>query len=260
MTALVSDYLRRVAYALLILSLVPGVLVIVSLHKARRAPYYVIRRAALKQAQRLMLVILGLFVVVVILLAVPPRLTAVLPATPTVTPVPTSVPTIAPSPSPTPTATPTRGPTATAPAIPTATSEIPPPASALTPLPLAVPAREDARVQVQYLALGRDEDGQPVDPAGEFPPGRNEVHLFFQYADVDNGVATTFAWYKQGQLLEGCSDTWLWGSVEGREWGESGFAWYSCNPAEGWEPGTYEIRVFLETRLQGIAQFLITEQ
>ena len=260
MTALVSDYLRWVAYALLVVSLVPGVFAIVSLHKARRAPYYAIRRAALKRAQRLMLVILGLFIVVVILLIVPPSLTAVMPTAPTVTPVPTPVPTITPSPSSTPTATPTRGPTATAPAIPTATSEIPPPESALTPLPSAVPARDDARVQVQYLALGRDEDGQPVDPASEFPPGQGEVHLFFQYADVDNGVATTFAWYRQGQLLEGCSDTWLWGLVEGREWGERGLAWYSCNPAEGWEPGTYEIRVFLETRLQGIAQFLITER
>jgi len=185
-------------------------------------------------------------------------------ATPTVTRAatrkPTPTPTFTPSPTATPTVTPTPRPTATAPAIPTATPEVPPPAAALTPLPSAVPAREDARIQLMALALEVDAQGQPVNPGNEFPPGRHRVYAFFQYDGMVDGTTTTFAWYKDGEFIESCSDTWLWGVAKGRDWGEHGFTWYACDPAAGWEPGRYEIRVFIETRLQGIAQFAITEE
>ncbi len=77
---------------------------------------------------------------------------------------------------------------------------------------------------------------------------------------MDNGVATTFAWYKNGEFIEFCSDTWPWGLVEGRDWGEQGRSSYYCKPPGGWEPGTYQIHVFIETRLQDTAQFAITEE
>jgi hypothetical protein len=123
-----------------------------------------------------------------------------------------------------------------------------------------VPAGQEARVQLMALALQADAQGQPVDPGNEFPPGRHRVHVFFQYEGMKNGIATTFAWYKDGELIPYCSDTWAWGLVEAREWGEEGLTWYACDPTMGWDSGRYEIRVFIETQPQGIAQFVITEQ
>ena len=263
-----SGYLRWAGYALLILALVPVGLTIPDLRKARRAPYYVMRQSALKRATRLLLAALVMVVLAGILLILHSRLVVVLSSVPTATavatPIPTSLPTptatFTPRPTFTPTTTPTPRPTATAPFIPTDTPEIRPPASALTPLPSAAPAGDDARVQLMALALEADEQGQPVNPGREFPPGRHRVHLFFQYEGMKNGVATTFAWYKDGEFITFCSDTWAWGLVEAREWGEHGSTWYACDPIAGWESGRYEIRVFIETRLQGIAQFVITEQ
>jgi len=123
-----------------------------------------------------------------------------------------------------------------------------------------VPAGEDAHIAVITLAADEDAEGQPVGPGTEFPSGDHKVCLFFTYEEMKKGVATTFAWYKGEEFIDFCSDTWLWGVAEERNWGKDGRAAYCCKPPEGWEPGTYEIRVFIETRLQGIAQFVIKEE
>jgi hypothetical protein len=232
-------------------------LAITQLITARRAPFYVMRRNALTRATRWALAALASLVVAVLLLLVVPFLLAAVPASvlPTVTL--TSVPTATSRPTPIPTITPTRRSTATPPFIPTSTPAILPPESALSPLPSAVPAGEDAHIAIITLATEQDASGQPVDPGVEFPSGDHRMYLFFTYEGMRNGTTTTFAWYKDGQLIDYCSDTWLWGLVEGREWGESGRTSYFCKPPGGWAPGTYEIRAFIETRLQGIAQFVI---
>ncbi|MFQ6100119.1 MAG: hypothetical protein ACE5OS_02640 [Anaerolineae bacterium] len=271
MTALTLDQLRWVAYALLIASAFLAGLAIPQFAKARRAPYYILRRKALRWATRWLLVALVVQGVAVIILVLVPRLVTIVSAPvliPTATPSSTPTPAYVPLPSGTPTpsamlrasATPTRRPTATPPLIPTPTLAVPLPDAALTPLPPAVPAGEDARIVLQCLALERDENGQPLEPGNEFPPGDYRVYLFFTYEGMQNAVATTFAWYKDGEFLDFCSDTWLWGLVEGRDWGESGWTSYFCRLPGGWEPGSYEIHVFIETRLQGIAQFVITEE
>ncbi|HUV90153.1 MAG TPA: hypothetical protein VMY80_10900 [Anaerolineae bacterium] len=259
MTPLTLGLIRWVAYALLIVAAVLVGLAITRLITARRAPFYVMRRNALTRATRWALAALASLVVAVLLLLVVPSLLAVVPASvlPTVTL--TSMPTATSRPTPIPTITPTRRPTATPPFIPTNTPAILPPESALSPLPSAVPAGEDAHIAIITLATEQDASDQPVDPGVEFPSGDHRMYLFFTYEGMRNGTMTTFAWYKDGQLIDYCSDTWLWGLAEGREWGERGRTSYFCKPPGGWVPGTYEIRVFIETRLQGIAQFVIEE-
>jgi len=256
----ILSLVRWVAYALLIISAIPIGLSIPQFRKARRAPYYALRRDALKLATRWMTVALVMLVIAVILLIATPRLVSVVSVpSPPSTATPTSAPTLTVRPTRTPipsatlkaSVTPTRRPTATPPAIPTPTSAVPLPEPALSPLPSALPAAPEAHIELQSLALEKDESGLPVNPGNEFPPGDHWVYLFFTYEGMQNGVARTFAWYKDGEFLERCSDTGLW------EWGDHGRTWYRC--AGIWEPGIYEIHVFVETRLQGVAQFVITE-
>lgn len=263
MTPLILDQMRWVAYALLIASAVPAGLAVAQLVRARRAPYYALRREALRRGKRWVLTALVWLAFAIAVLIVPSRLADILSAP---APVPTAtaatVPARTPTPRPTrtPTTTPTRRPTATAPFIPTSTPDVPLPESALSPLPSAVPAGEDARITVITLAAEADDLEQPVDPGTEFPPGDHRVYLFFTYEGMQNGVATTLAWYKDGEFLDFCSDTWAWGLAEGREWGEAGRTSYYCKPPGGWESGAYQVHVFIETRLQGTAQFVITEE
>ncbi|MDY6877314.1 MAG: hypothetical protein SWK90_14070 [Chloroflexota bacterium] len=254
MTVLTLSQLRWVVYALLIASAIPAGLAIPQFIKARRASYYVMRREALTRAMRWMLTMLILQALAVAWLVVPPRLAAVLftptPA-PTARPTSTSTVTSTPRPTRTPTITPTRRPTATPPLIPTPTLAVPPPDVALTPLPSAVPAREDALITFITLAADRDDNGQPVGMGTEFPPGDHRVYLFVSYEGMANGVAWTLALYREGEFMDGTTQLW--------EWGERGQTYLYYKPPEGYEPGTYEMHVFIETRLQGVAQFVITE-
>jgi len=263
LTAPPSVWLRWIAYTLLLASAIPAGLTVYQLVKARRAPYYALRRAALKRSRHWILAALALQALAVLLLIAGLYLPAVAPApplTPTISPTSTRAPTRTPRPTRTPTTTPTRRPTATPPFIPTPTQPVALPETALSPLPSAVPAGEDARISVITFAAGEDAAGEPVDPGSEFPPGDQRVYLFFTFEGMEDGVTTTFAWYKGEEFIDFCSDTWLWGLVEGREWGERGKSSYYCKPPGGWEPGTYEIRVFIEDRLQGVAQFAIGEE
>jgi len=133
------------------------------------------------------------------------------------------------------------------------------PPGALTPLPSAVPAPPEAKLELLALAMEKDRRDEPIQPRSEFPPGEHDVLLFFHYDGMSDGIQVTFAWYREGELIDQCSDTWLWGQDDGRDWGEVGWTSYVCTPATGWEPGNYEIRVFIETRLQGVAQYVVTE-
>ena len=254
------DQLPWVAYTLLVISLIPVALTIPQFIKARRAPYYALRREALRRATRWALAALVIMALAIALLIVSPYLetvVSILTPTPTATATNTPAATSTPGPTLTPSITPTRRPTATPPAIPTPTPAIPVPEAALTPLPSAVPAREDALIVPVVLATEEDAEGLPVDPSEEFPPGDHRVYLFFHYEGMQDGVTTTFAWYREGEFIDFCSDTWLWGWVEGRDWGEEGRTSYFCKLPWGWDPGNYEIRIFIGTELQGIAQFRI---
>lgn len=255
----VLTWTRSIAYILLVAAIAPVGVVVSQLIKARRAPYFAMRQAALRRGRRWVLAALVVLVVAVDLLVVPPRLAALLDRpeepvldTPTPTPAPTITATRTSPPTRTPTVTPTRRPTATPPFIPTLTLEVPPPESALTPLPSAVPAGDDAHITVITLAATRDDAGQPVDSGTEFPCYIPRVHLFICYEGMRNGITWTFAIYREGELLDSATQLWKWGT--------EGKTDLYHEPPGGYAPGVYEMRVFIEDRLQGVAQFVIAEE
>jgi hypothetical protein len=255
----VLTWTRIVAYILLVVTIVPVANVVFQLIRARRAPYFAMRQSALRRGRRWLLAALVMLVVAIDLLVVPPRLAAFLPQpeeplldTLTPTPVPIITATRTLPPTRTPTTMPTRRPTATPPFIPTLTPEVSLPESALTPLPSEVPAGDDANITIITLAAARDDAGQPVDPGTEFPRYIPRVHLFIHYEGMHNGIPWTFAIYRQGDLLDSATQLW--------EWGTEGKTDLYHEPPGGYAPGVYEMRVFIEDRLQGVAQFVVKEE
>lgn len=259
-------YLRWIAYALLIGSAIPAGLSIPRFIKSRRAKYYGIRREALQQAMRWLL-IMGIMQVVAILLLVacpilqngdaPPSTDTTATPTPKSTANATSLPgdtsTPTPSPTNTPTVAPTRRPTATPTPAPTqpalATASPDGPTQEIVP----VPAGSDAIIRFTALAMEKDASGLPVNPGFEFPPGDHAMYVFFTYEGMQNGVERAFTWYKDDEPFERCSQTALW------EWGDRGRTSYYCQPSTGWESGHYAVHVFIEDKLQFITEFAITE-
>lgn len=253
MTPQTVDIIRWIAYAMLVAAGVSGGFAIPAFRKSRRAPYYILRQNALRRATTLATVAAILIVLAIFMLVLAPRLTS-LPATtpePAITPVPTVAPTA--TPGSIDSNTPTPRPTATVVPTPTPIQTVSLPDSALSPLPSAVPASEDALVTVTAVAMEKGDGGLPVDPAEVFPPGQHAIYVFFTYEGMANGVPRTFAWYRDGEYLDFCSSTDAW------NWGDRGRTSYFCNPSAGWVPGSYEVHIFIETRLMDTAQFVISE-
>jgi hypothetical protein len=245
LTDLMSDWLRLIAYVLLASSLIPVALAVQQFLKSRSGKYYVMRQNAHQRFVRWLFVALVMGALAVVLLVAAPQLSLIGPAS-------TFTPTVAVSPSPrptrTPTCTPTRRPTATPPFIPTPTPSPLPPTPTPSPLP-PTPTREDARITFVTLAADKDENGRPVDPGTEFPPGDHRVYLFISYEGMTNGLAWTFAISRDGELLDETIDSW--------EWGEQGETYLYYKPPGGYEPGLYQMQVLIEEHVQGIAQFEI---
>ena len=159
MNFLTPDLARWIAYVLLAASAIPLGFSIPRLIKAQRGAYYMVRREALGQATRFLLIRVLLQIIGVTLLIVGPRLVRRLVVTPTPAPTATrtpspsatatSTPTLTPRPTRPPTVTPTRRPTATPPPIPSPTPLAPLPDTALTPVPSAIPASEEASITLR---------------------------------------------------------------------------------------------------------------
>lgn len=222
--------------------------------RARLAPYYILREIARRKGLRWLMVAtvslpvgMGLLYLHIRLPTLssptpPPHLTAAPTATETAIRTPTSRFT------PFPSATPTRRLTATPPLIPTPTPFYPLPETALSPLPGAVPAGPEAEILFITFAVG-EKNGQPVDPGVEFPPGDHRVYLFFEYRGMARNVVWTYGWYKDGTYLDGATRLWVLNS--------RGVNYLYFKPPGGYEPGVYEVRIWIEGRFQGSRQFLI---
>jgi hypothetical protein len=120
-----------------------------------------------------------------------------------------------------------------------------------------VPAGPEARINL--TAFSADvANGHPVDPGFEFPAGDSRIYFFLEYSGMGQGVMWTYAWYQNGEYLDG--NTCLWGlrdedcpSIFGR----SGTNYLFYRLPGGWVPGSYEVRIWIEDRLQGTARFVV---
>jgi len=243
---------RAIAFLLLAAAGVAGVLALHQVIRARRARFFILARHATRKARRRLttttLLLVGAALVAIVEPDIPvPELATPSPTSDEARPEPTATRDALPA---APTASPTPTPTTPTPSA-SPTPAVPPPDIALTPIPGALPARDEARIELAALAMEKSEAGRPVDPATTFPEGQHALYLFFTYSGLENGVPRTFAWYKEGEFWPRCSDTDLWA------WGPRGATWFFCWPSDGWQPGDYEIRVFVDARLQGIAGFTI---
>ncbi len=167
-------------------------------------------------------------------------------ATPPLTPSPTSTPLIEISPTPSPTALPRASP------APSPSPTAPPyPPTLLTPIPQAVPAPPSARFFDLVLTDACDERGRPVHipspPPTVFPTGTLRICGRFRVENMPIGAAWTVAWYRDGRLED--SSTLLWNGAPGLP----GYI-YNTRP-EGFPPGQWEVRLYIEDRLQVRATF-----
>ena len=248
----------RVVGAVTVVVLV--IVAVYSLRLARSGSYYVMREEARKRGLRLILAATFLIPATVGLAAYMDHAAeySVPVARTTETPMPTATrprPTITHTAEP-PTSTPLPRPTATPLPIPTATASptrIPPtdlPPTLLTPIPSAVPAAENASFGPIQLGSGYiRETSQLTGISNVFPLDTPVIHATFLVRNLNRNAAWTAAWYRDGKYVAG--DPLLWTDLPNI----IGHAFFG-QPG-GFQPGKWELRLYIEDRLQGKATFTI---
>ena len=221
------------------------------LQSARKMTFYRLRRQREAGGWRLLglSAFLLLFAVAVPMYGVP-TVYRYFPPTPTITLTPTITPYRSITPSPTITFTPTI--TDTPPVTDTAT---------ITPtpsLPLAVVALFQSSItpnpQVVFSPLTFstkvDASLQAVDPQTVFENPIKEIFATYSYNNMTPGAQWTAVWLREGQQV--CLETHPFAG------GTGGFDSASCsNPVGGWQPGRYEVQIFVGEEWTVVGAFLV---
>lgn len=95
------------------------------------------------------------------------------------------------------------------------------------------------------------EGNLPVDPVTEFRNPVNHLYGTFSYDKMVDGSQWTAIWLQGEEII--CEETKPW------DGGTGGYGYTDCLlPADEWQPGDYEVQVFLGTRYITGGKFLIT--
>lgn len=243
--------IQAIPYLLGLILLVAAINAGLHWNRARKAPYFRIRKEAARQAGRWLLAALIALSGIVVSILVrgslsQPELPAIFGPRASETPIPAGLPTITLDPQLTPNdffeapptitatlATPTLTPT---PPIATIESLVTPPAGAL----------------IQITAISSDISAglAPVNAGDAFPVGIERVYFFVQFQNMADGLSWSRVLLLNGEVVRTESEAWSRGA--------SGVAYYWFAAQGGWPLGDYEVQFFIGTSLSATARFRIT--
>jgi len=77
----------------------------------------------------------------------------------------------------------------------------------------------------------------------------------FDYNNTIPGVQWTALWYRDGKLM--CHQTESWKE----EWSTGGYGGYTecADPIGGWQPGQYEVQIFMGYEWEVIGRFIVID-
>jgi hypothetical protein len=244
----------------LVVYLIPyllGIVLLISLigayanfRRARKAPYFRIRRASAQRGwQWVLILIVCLASIIVATFArryVPPfNFGTLLPPTSTPTPeIPVS-------------ATPDSG------QPPAPPLDIPPtitptqPAPPITPTPVFATIESEvtippgATLSISAISSGISPSRTPVNPSTTFPAGTQRLYFWLEFSGMLDGASWSQALLLNGSVVRSESEAWGQGA-EG-----TSFYWFEAQG--GWPAGSYEIRFYLGDTLAASETFSIID-
>lgn len=156
--------------------------------------------------------------------------------TSTVTASPTMTDTATQTPTSSPTDAPTGTPTITP--FPTLPSNITPPVAQATP-------GENISMRVAAIAEGLTAEFQALRPRETFTAGVRRLYFFIHFRNMNSGILWRPALFKDGVYLDG--GAYLWGlQAEGE-------SYFFFGQANGFEAGSYEIRIYIGDEAEPLA-------
>ena len=133
----------------------------------------------------------------------------------------------------------------------------------VSPTPFIPPALEvqfsgvvtpqpDAAFSPLQFARTLTDFNQPEEPAIEFDNPIGELFATFDYNNMLDGSQWTALWYRLNDMKLICFETAPWNG------GVGGYGYTNCNPpADDWQPGEYEVQMFVGTTWKVSNRFTI---
>ena len=106
-----------------------------------------------------------------------------------------------------------------------------------TPAPAGVTPRPGAVLRITALSDQVDAALHPVNARTEFATGTKRIYFFVEFSGMTDGVQWRRAIFKEGELFD--DNTYPWGLAS------SGTAHFFFGQDSGFEPGAYEIRLYI---------------
>ena len=85
------------------------------------------------------------------------------------------------------------------------------------------------------------DDLEAVDPQRIFPEGFFTIYATFGYAEMADGMEWAWVWRRNGEVVSGGNELWAYG--------DDGPGYVYLNPEEGFQPGEYEVEVWVNSEL-----------
>jgi hypothetical protein len=221
--------------------------------RARRAPYYRIRRDSSRSGWRWVLVGLvcagGLYGVLSVRGSYgPPDLTTLFP-TPNIGPTPTfdvdTILTTAPG-----TPAPTRNPLLSPPTITPTQAPVTPSATPfIATIESPVTSSPDATFKLTAISTGISSSLEPVDAGTFFSSGQPRIYVFFTFSNMADGQSWSQVLLLDGNVIRNGTDAW--------NLGDKGPAYYRFEAPGGFPQGSYQIQLYIGDKLAAQGAFTL---
>jgi hypothetical protein len=222
-----------------------------AIQSARKMTFYRLRRQRETGGWRL----LGLSVFLVLFAFILPTygLPVVyhyFPPTPSITPTYTPVPYRTVTSTPTITLTPTVTDTPLVTSTPTVTGTPSLPLTVLALFQSSITPNPDAVFSQLTFSTKIDDNLQPIDPQTLFENPIHEIFATYSYDKMVPGAQWTAVWYRDGQQVFLETHPFAGGT--------GGYDEAHCtDPVGGWQPGTYELQIFVGQEWKVVGRFLV---
>ena len=101
------------------------------------------------------------------------------------------------------------------------------------------------------FARSLTKDYLPIDPADTFENPVETIYASFSYDSMSIGTQWTAMWYRDGELIYYESKPWNGAS--------GGYGYSDCTlPGEDWQPGNYEVQIYIGEQWKVTGTFSIT--
>lgn len=96
-----------------------------------------------------------------------------------------------------------------------------------------------------------DNDYNPLNPARLYKEGFFTVYATFDYSGMEDGMAWSWIWRHDGEVVSGGNELW--------NYGDEGPGYVYLNPEEGFQVGEYTVEVWVNGQLMGHASIFVVK-